>query len=207
MLCARPSCSFKSLMTSLCWALRPFIFFFISCRSYLTSLLSFTPVSPVMVSLHSVACLPAAVFCCRWSLSQPCFSWACAQKQHFHGGAWYRSFLSRSQAKGWVKHWTHAQFRLAICGRDLSSRTIPFFTEQRIVNHKKKQFFSFLNAGLRVQGQEHTANGVRLRNFPRIHHLQKYIMSWNIFYLQGGLLTTLEEDPSQGLFLVLKVTT
>ena len=92
-------------------------------------------------------------------------------------------------------------------GRDLSSRTIPFFTEQRIVNHKKKQFFSFLNAGLRVQGQEHTANGVRLRNFTRIHHLQKYIMSWNIFYLQGGLLTTLEEDPSQGFFLVLKVTT
>lgn len=43
------------------------------------------------------------LLCCRWFIiTPPCFSRACAQKQCVRGRAWYRSLISRSEAKGWV---------------------------------------------------------------------------------------------------------
>lgn len=46
--------------------------------------------------------LLATVFRCRCFITQPCFKWACAQKQC--GWAWHRSLISCSQTKGWVMH-------------------------------------------------------------------------------------------------------
>lgn len=50
----------------------------------------------------------ATVFRCRCFITQPCFTWACAQKQCDR--PWHRSIISCSQTKGWVMHvfsWEH----------------------------------------------------------------------------------------------------
>ncbi len=50
----------------------------------------------------------ATVFRCRCFITQPCFTWACAQKQCDR--PWHRSLISCSQTKGWVMHvfsWEH----------------------------------------------------------------------------------------------------
>lgn len=54
--------------------------------------------------LHSMPCsfTCLAVFRCRWFITQPCFSRACAQKQCVRGWAWYCYLICRSKAKGWV---------------------------------------------------------------------------------------------------------
>lgn len=54
--------------------------------------------------LHFIALFMAHLpfFRCRWFISQPCFSWTCAQKLCVCGWAWYCSLISRFKAKGWV---------------------------------------------------------------------------------------------------------
>lgn len=50
----------------------------------------------------------ATLFRYRWFITQPCFTWACAQKQCDQG--WHCSLISCSQTKGWVMHvlsWEH----------------------------------------------------------------------------------------------------
>lgn len=65
---------------------------------FFLSLLSVLAPLPLMP--WSFTC--STIFRLRWFITQPCFSWACAQKLCVRGWAWYRSLICRSQAKGWV---------------------------------------------------------------------------------------------------------
>lgn len=60
--------------------------------------------SPCGAALHSMPCsfTCATVFRCRRFITEPCFSWACAQKQCVLGWAWHCSLFCRSKAKGCV---------------------------------------------------------------------------------------------------------
>lgn len=66
-----------------------FLLFFLSVRG--------APPPPMPCSLTC-----STIFRLRWFITQPCFSWACAQKLCVRGWAWYCSLICRSQAKGWV---------------------------------------------------------------------------------------------------------
>lgn len=58
----------------------------------------------VVALLRSMPCsfTCSTIFRCRWFITQPCFSRACAQKLCVRGWAWYCSLICRSKAKGWV---------------------------------------------------------------------------------------------------------